>query len=211
MATVDWRMRGPYLAVCNCDYGCPCQFNSLPTHGDCRASAAMQIETGHFGDTKLEGVRWAAVFAWPKAIHEGNGEVMAIIDEGASEDQRGAILTILSGAETEPGATIWNVFSATFTRVHEPLFQPIDFEFDLESRTARYAVPGLLEVSSESIKNPVTGLPHQVRIDLPHGFEYLQTEVVSTSSRASDPIALDASGAHGHMHVMDIGPTGPAN
>ncbi|MGA7790694.1 MAG: DUF1326 domain-containing protein, partial [Xanthobacteraceae bacterium] len=28
---------------CNCAYGCPCQFNALPTHGNCEAVAGMQI------------------------------------------------------------------------------------------------------------------------------------------------------------------------
>ncbi|MBO08049.1 MAG: hypothetical protein CL478_07225, partial [Acidobacteria bacterium] len=42
----DWMIRGLSVSTCNCDYGCPCQFNSLPTHGDCRAAVAMSIEEG---------------------------------------------------------------------------------------------------------------------------------------------------------------------
>ena len=63
MAYVDWRMRGAEITSCNCDWGCPCQFNALPTHGDCRAVVAMRIDEGHFGDVPLSGLKWAATFA----------------------------------------------------------------------------------------------------------------------------------------------------
>ena len=33
MAHTDWMIRGPEIASCNCSYGCPCQFNALPTDG----------------------------------------------------------------------------------------------------------------------------------------------------------------------------------
>ena len=83
----DWMIRGLSVSTCNCDYGCPCQFNSLPTHGDCRAAVAMSIEEGHFDDVSLGGTKWVGLFAWPGPIHEGNGEALVIIDESASEFQ----------------------------------------------------------------------------------------------------------------------------
>lgn len=30
-----WNLRGTVLIACNCDYGCPCNFNALPTKGHC--------------------------------------------------------------------------------------------------------------------------------------------------------------------------------
>ena len=81
MATgVDWRISGVELVTCNCDYGCPCQFNALPTRGNCRAAAAYRIDKGHFGDVPLDGVVFVGLYAWPKAIHEGHGEAMLIVD-----------------------------------------------------------------------------------------------------------------------------------
>ena len=97
MANVDWRIKGPELSVCNCQVGCPCQFNALPTHGHCRAAVAMRIDQGHFGDVPLDGLHWVSLVAWPGAIHEGDGQCLAVIDERADERQRTALLTILSG------------------------------------------------------------------------------------------------------------------
>jgi hypothetical protein len=51
MASEKWRMKGQWLKNCNCAYGCPCDFNALPTRGGCQGMAAMKIEKGHFDDS----------------------------------------------------------------------------------------------------------------------------------------------------------------
>lgn len=209
MAHVDWRIAGPEIATCNCNWGCPCQFNSLPSQGHCRAAVAMRIDRGHFGDVSLDGLRWAGLFAWPGPIHEGHGEVQPIVDERADERQREAILTILSGQESEPGATVFNVFASTLDTIHEPLFRPIDFTIDLKQATGRFSIPGIVEAAGEPIRNPVTGEPHRARLTLPEGFEFSNAEFASSSVTASGPIPLNWEGRHAHLAMIDTGPTGP--
>ena len=75
----------------------------------------MRIDEGHFGDVDLSA-QWAAMFAWPEAIHLGHGEGFVVIDESAGPEQREALLTILSGGETEPFATIFSVFASTMEK-----------------------------------------------------------------------------------------------
>ena len=208
MAFVDWRIRGPSITNCNCAWGCPCQFNALPTYGDCRAVVAMQVDEGHFGDVDLSGLRFATLVSWPGPIHEGNGEVLPVVDERASDAQREALLTIMSGGETEPGATIFNVFAATFATVHEPLFRSIDFEWDEAGRKGRIFVDGLVESNVEPIRNPITGEEHQARVVLPHGFEYREAEYASGSATATGPIAFDHQDRHAHLATLDMCPTG---
>jgi len=62
---VEWRVKATELANCNCAYGCPCQFNALPTHGDCRAAVAWQMEEGQFGAVRLDGLRTVMLVSWP--------------------------------------------------------------------------------------------------------------------------------------------------
>ena len=209
MAHVDWSMKGLELTTCNCAWGCPCQFNSLPTYGDCRAAVAMQIEEGHFGDVSLDGLRWVSLFAWPGPIHKGDGEAQIVVDERADAAQREALLKILSGEETDPGATIFNVFAATFSKVHQPLFKPIEFEADLDRRTGRFAVPGVIEATAEPIRNPTTGEPHRARVSLPHGFEYTEAEYASSTVKASGAIPLEYTNTHAHLTVLHMTPQGP--
>jgi hypothetical protein len=210
MAYVDWSMSGPEIANCNCDWGCPCQFNALPTHGDCRAVVAMRIEKGHFGDVDLAGLIWCGMFAWPKAIHEGNGEAFVVISDKATAEQRNAILTILSGQETVPGATIFNVFATTFTKMHEPAFAPIEFELDLERRVGRIRIPGVVETNVEPIRNPVTGQEHRVQVALPKGFEYHLAEFASGQTRATGAIELVLSKSHSHLAMLNLSTQGAA-
>ena len=208
MANVSWSMKGPEYVNCNCDYGCPCQFNARPTDGTCRAVAAMRIEEGHFGDVSLAGLCWVATLSWPNAIHEGNGTMQAIIDERADDDQRHALVEIVHGRETEPGATMLQVFSTTMTKVHDPLFMAIELDIDVDERTARLVVPGMIEGTMEPIRNPVTGNPHRARIDLPHGFEYTVAEVASGTAKTTGEIKLDLVNSHGQLarlHLTDSG------
>ncbi|MEK6211981.1 MAG: DUF1326 domain-containing protein [Pseudomonadota bacterium] len=44
MARIDWLIVGKSFGNCNCDYGCPCQFESLPTHGACRGFEVFEID-----------------------------------------------------------------------------------------------------------------------------------------------------------------------
>jgi hypothetical protein len=205
---IDWELQATEFVNCNCDYGCPCQFMALPTYENCQAIAAYQINKGHFGDVKLDGLKVVGVFAWPKAIHEGEGRAFLIIDERASEAQREALLSILSGDNTEPGATIWNVFAATFTEVLPPEFKPIDLTIDVDGRTGKVTVDGFVDMQGEPIRNPVTGAEHRARIDLPDGFEYSIAEIGSGSSKACGPITIEFDKSYGqfaHIHLNNQG------
>lgn len=204
MADIDWRIKGPSLTTCNCDIGCPCQFNSLPTHGNCRATMAVRVDQGHFGDVDLAGVVFGVLVAWPGPIHEGKGEAQPIVDSRATEAQREAVLAIIAGEHTDPGATIFNVFAATFDKIHDPIFAPIDFDCDLESRTAHISIPGIVEASCEPIRNPVTGDTHRARIDIPNGFEYTIAEVASGTTKTGKDAAIDLEWAGAHAHVIDL-------
>jgi hypothetical protein len=208
MATVEWRVRADEFANCNCSYGCPCQFNALPTHGFCEAVAGWKIQEGHFGDVQLDGLNTAFFVHFPKAVHEGNGTIQLVVDERADARQREALVKIMSGEETEPMATMWWVFSAMSPNKLPPLFVPIEFEVDVEARRARLHIPGLLEASGEPIRNPVTGAEHRARIDLPHGFEYRIAEIGSGTSRATGAVPLDLKDSYGqfaHLHLSNKG------
>jgi hypothetical protein len=204
MPITPWRMKGPSFNNCNCDYGCPCQFNALPTHRQCEAIAAMHIDSGNFGPLKLDGLNWVAVFHWPGAVHQGNGTCQAIIDERANPAQRDALLQILSGKASEPGSTYIQVFSTTVTKAHEPLFKPIEFTIDVPKRTATLRVPGLIEGSAEPIRNPVTGAESRAQICLPDGFEYTIAEVASGTTKSTAAVKLDLKKTHSHLGMYDL-------
>jgi len=196
---VDWAIQGLEFSNCNCAWGCPCQFNGPPTQGHCRAFCFVQIEQGHFGDVPLDGLRWGMLAAWPGAIHLGKGRFQTIVDDLANPKQRAAIETISHGGETEPGSLIWQVFSTTISEFLPTLSKPIQLAIDYTGRSAQVKVPDLVEGKAESIRNPVTGAAHQVRVTMPTGFEFIESEVVSGKSKATGAIELDLDGSHAHL------------
>jgi hypothetical protein len=43
-----WEIHAYFLDACNCDWGCPCQFNAKPTHGNCEGVAGYHILNGTY-------------------------------------------------------------------------------------------------------------------------------------------------------------------
>lgn len=208
MVDTKWTIKGREFVNCNCSYGCPCQFNAPPTHGHCQAVAGAEIDEGHHGATRLNGLRFVGIFRWPGPIHQGKGEAAIVVDERATPEQRNALLRILSGQDTEPGATIFNVFASTLEKVHEPIFSRIDFEVDVDKRRARLVVPGVTEGRGEPIKNPITGADHRVRIDMPAGFEYALAEVGRGWTKTARPFALDLSDSYAQFVNLHLSQSG---
>ena len=184
----SWRIVGEETGTCNCAWGCPCQFNALPTHGRCEALAAVRIHQGHYGATRLDGVTFATSYWWPGAVHEGNGVSQLAIDERATPDQRTAVVNITSGKE---GGTMFEIFASVVTNTLAPIYVPIDLSSDRNARVASLKAPGLGEFRVEPIKNLVTGEEHRALIKLPDGFEFKEAEMANCLehyARAGDKV-----------------------
>lgn len=201
MAQTNWRLEGEWIKNCNCAFGCPCDFNARPTKGFCKGLAGMRITKGNFEDVSLDGLSFFMTVEFPGALHEGNGQAQPIIEERASPAQREALFKILSGQNSLEG-TLFHIFSLIVTKLHDPIFAPIAFEFDKKARLARVRIPGVLETEVEPIKNPVTGLPHRIQVMMPEGFEHLEGEVASSNIRSSGAIQFETQGCHSTLaHV----------
>jgi hypothetical protein len=207
MAYVDWMIEGPKIASCNCAYGCPCEFNARPTHGVCEGLEAHRIEQGHFGQVRLDGLVIAARYRWPGPVHEGGGVAQGIIDERATEAQREALFKILGGQEQEP-TTVFSIYGATIEKELDPIFAPIEFECDIEGRTGRLRVPGVMEMAIEPIRNPVTGKPHRAVIRLPEGFEFHEAEMASGRFWGGGDLSFENRDCYAALTHVGYGPYG---
>jgi hypothetical protein len=79
------------------------------------------------------------------------------------------------------------------------LSKPIHLTIDYSGRSAQLNVPGLLEGKAESIRNPVTGAAHPVRVTMPTGFEFTESEVLSGKSKSTGAIEFNLDGSHAHL------------
>jgi hypothetical protein len=170
--------------------------------------AGMRIDKGNFGDVKLDGLAWGALYHWPGALHEGNGDIQPLIDERADESQRDALLQILSG---QNGGTFFEVLAFVAPKVKDPLYLPIEFEVDLEKRTAKASYGDVLETETDTLRGIDPPDPYRILIKIPGGMEYTneageagEAEVASAKTvKSTGAIPFDLENGHSslaHVH-----------
>ncbi|HCH24534.1 MAG TPA: hypothetical protein DE179_09605 [Oceanospirillaceae bacterium] len=204
---IDWNINGQEMANCNCNFGCPCQFGVLPTGGSCQAVAVFNITKGHYGDVSLDGLQAAAVYYWPSAIHEGDGQFQLIIGDTASAEQKAALEAIMTGKDTEEMATMWYVFNATSSTQHPTLSAPIELDWDIDSRVGQAKVGEIFDIAVAPIPNIVSGEPHRISIKLTDSFEFRQAEMASGTSNTHGGV-IDLSFEATHAHIAKLNLTG---
>jgi hypothetical protein len=202
-AQIKWRIAGEQFGSCNCNWGCPCQFNAPPTTGRCEAFVTCLIGKGYFSDTRLDGIAFTRIYWWPGPIHEGNGIRQMIVDEQATEPQRNALIAIESARH---GGLIWEISAAVAPESIEPIFAPITFDVDRERRRATVRIPDIGETNIEPIKNLVTGEEHRARIVLPNGFEFKEAEMGNTvycRVSAGERLAFELKNTYAQLNAFD--------
>ena len=192
----QWHLTGQVLVACNCDWGCPCNFNARPSKGKCEGGWTWHVDTGTYGDVTLDGLNFSVYVNWPGAIHEGNGEAVILIDERANERQRSAIETLIGGTVGGP----WGILGWTWPKVHGPYSVSYDLTFD--GVKTRLRCGDALAVEGGPIRNPVSGAEVHPGVVLPEGIIVKRADLGATSRfRVSRGIEYDHSGQY-----MAVGP-----
>jgi hypothetical protein len=196
----QWHMEAEYIQSCNCAYGCPCNFNSLPTYGNCEALVAWHIRKGHFEDTQLDDVTFAWGLWWPGAIHLGEGTGKLYVDKKASPEQVKAIEAIVSG---KYGGGVFAIFPSTFKSTLPTQITNIRFHYDRYD--AWFTVEGAGEVRSQHIVNPVTGDQFEGEVVLHGGIAFKSGTVTSVDwNWTSDDMSLKHEKKNGHMSIVSF-------
>lgn len=197
-SSAQWRMEVEYLQSCNCDYGCPCNFNALPTYGNCEALLGYHIRKGHFGDTHLDGINFAWGLWWPKAIHMGDGIGKLYVDKKASKEQVKAIEEITSGKH---GGGVFTIFPSTFKTTLPTEITSVEFHY--HPYDAWFKVEGAGEVRSEHIKNAKTGVSWEGEILVPGGIAFKRGTVSSVDWHwKTENISLQHQKKNGHASIV---------
>jgi len=142
-------MRGEYMESCNCDYLCPCIYTNPQgpvTYDHCTAALAFRIDAGSYGDTKLDGLKFALVIRSGKVMADGNWVFAGVVDERADHAQRQALAAILGGQAGGPPAFIRENLVSDFRGVE---FKPIEFNLDGLRRST--VIPDVLSFEIEGV------------------------------------------------------------
>jgi hypothetical protein len=187
----EWRLKGTVLISCNCDYGCPCNFNALPTTGKCEGHWTWHVDEGRYGEADLGGLNFTVAVNWPGAIHEGNGVALILYDERADEAQQDAIRTLMAGEAGGP----WGVLAWTWPTIHGPA--PAPYEVKLAGVNSRLKVGDSVELESEPIRNPVSGAEVHPGAVLPEGIVFKEAEFGSSKTfRVRNGISFEHPGQY---------------
>ncbi|MCI4352716.1 MAG: DUF1326 domain-containing protein [Thermoplasmata archaeon] len=128
-----WSMKGEYFEACNCDVACPCIFGSDPTRGQCTAVVAWHIDQGSFGSHSLDGLNFVIAVYCAGNMETNPWEVAIYLDARATEPQRKALETILTG---KAGGRFGDIASA-FGTVRGIRSLPIEFQVSGKKRSIK--------------------------------------------------------------------------
>lgn len=188
-----WKLEMDYIECCNCDFGCPCNFNGYPTDDYCHTMVGYYVREGHYGDTQLDDVQIVMAASWPGAIHQGGGTVRLHLDESTTEAQREAVFAIFSGKAKGGGP--FELFSSTFSNFEPPMITAVEVHPD--GRNSRFRVPGVIDVQLEQFTNPVSGEPQDIQVHMPEGFIFRTALAAKTRVMkllGVGPLSFDHSG-----------------
>ena len=149
MAEQQWTMLGEYIESCNCDYLCPCIYTNPQgpvTHDHCTAALVFRIDAGSYGDTKLDGLKFALVIRSGKVMADGNWVFAGVVDERADDAQRRALAAIVGGEAGGPPGFIRDNLVSDFRGVE---FKPIEFNLDGLKRST--VIPDIVSFEIEGV------------------------------------------------------------
>jgi len=149
MTNVKWAFTADYLETCSCTHACPCNFIGVPSDGICEALVAYHIRDGHYGGTTLDGMDFVIAWAWPNAIHDGNGTAACFITDRANLEQQKALAEIVTGRAGGKGP--FAPFATTCTTMNDPVVTPIEMVVD--GNQSWFRVPGVLDVELQGFTN----------------------------------------------------------
>jgi hypothetical protein len=139
----------------------------------------LRIREGACGDVNLSGVKCASILTWPKAIHEGNGKAVFVVDPAVKDKQIAALADIFTG---KLGGNPWAILGPTYA-VAGLVKAKITIEG--KGRKSTFRAEGIGEGRGEAFKNPVTGDEHLADIHLPKGFIWKKGECGQGSFQAA--------------------------
>ncbi len=160
-----YSLEGTLIEACSCNVNCPCWIGEDPDLGECFAIVAYGIERGQIRDLDVSGLNLVLICHIPGNVLAGNWQVVALVDERGSEEQRDALLSAFTGKLGGPLGDLW---TALIGEVKGVEFVPISHEVEEGSGSLR--IPDLVETEMEPYRGPdgtVTTLQNSVFSTVP--------------------------------------------
>jgi hypothetical protein len=119
----------------------------------CEAIIGWRIQEGQYGNTRLDGLQVVSYLSIPGNAFQGGWTVGVYLDQRANPQQVEALGSIFSGQAGGWPAVLSGLIAHRLTPTQVPI------QFETVNGEHRITVPGLLEVGSERVPNPLPGQP----------------------------------------------------
>lgn len=160
-----YQLQGTLIEACSCNVNCPCWIGEDPDLGECFAIVAYGIEQGRIRGLDVSGLSLVLICHIPGNVLAGNWQVVALVDERGTADQREALIDAFTGKLGGPLGDLW---TALIGEVKGVEFVPISHEVAGGSGALR--IPGMVETEMQPYRGPdgsVTTLQNSVFSTVP--------------------------------------------
>jgi hypothetical protein len=160
-----YTLEGTLIEACSCNVNCPCWIGEDPDLGECFAIIAYGIEQGRIRDQDVSGLNLVLIAHIPGNVLAGNWQIVALVDEKGSPEQRQALLDAFTGQLGGPLGDLWEALIGEVKGVE---FVPISHE--VAGGSGKLDVPGLAATEMEPYRGPdgsVTTLQNSVFSTVP--------------------------------------------
>jgi hypothetical protein len=94
---MGYQLEGQLLEVCTCNILCPCWVGEDPDGGTCDGLLTWHINKGKIGTVDVAGRTISLLCHIPGNILKGNWRVRVYVDDGATAEQKDAVLSVWTG------------------------------------------------------------------------------------------------------------------
>jgi hypothetical protein len=143
-----YSLQGTLTEACSCNVLCPCWIGEDPDGGECFAIVAWHIDSGQVTGIDVSGRSLVAVAHIPGNILAGNWELVLLVDERTSPEQRDALVKVFSG---HLGGALAD-FAQLIGTVKGVESVPISHE--IRGGTGTLSIPGIVEAELEPYRSP---------------------------------------------------------
>jgi len=162
---IVYSLQGTLIEACSCNVNCPCWIGEDPDLGECFAIIAYGIESGQIQGLDVSGLNLVLIAHIPGNVLAGNWQIVALVDEQGSQEQRDALLSAFTGKLGGPLGDLW---TALIGEVKGVEFVPISHE--VAGGSGRLRVADLAVTDMEPYRGPdgsVTTLQNSVFSTVP--------------------------------------------
>jgi hypothetical protein len=147
-AVAVYSLQGTLIEACSCNVLCPCWIGEDPDLGECYAIVAWHIDTGQVTGLDVSGRSVVAITHIPGNVLAGNWEMVLLVDDHTTPEQRDALVKVFSGQLGGPLADFAQLIG-TVKGV-----QSVPISHQVRGGTGTLHIPGILEAEMEPYRGP---------------------------------------------------------